>query len=138
MAAEYKSLWDHMRPGELSTTTLRTRDQAFIPDDPANRDFQELAAWLEDGNTPDPPDPLPQPGPPTPDANARLDAGIEAARLASEQADQMAQGARSTRDDDGPVTQGQLAALQQQVNKIEMAVTAMLMAQAGPLPRREA
>lgn len=35
-------------------TVLRRADNAHIPDDPANRDYQEYVAWLEAGNTPDP------------------------------------------------------------------------------------
>ena len=43
------------------TTILRTSDGAFIPPDPANRDFAAYLAWLEAGNTPDP-----APEPPAP------------------------------------------------------------------------
>lgn len=67
MAAEYQYLWDAMKPGEYSTTTiLRTVDSAHIPNDPANRDYQGFCVWLEDGNVPDPPDPPPEPPPPEP------------------------------------------------------------------------
>jgi hypothetical protein len=44
-------------------TVLRVRDQAFVPFDPANRDFAEYTAWLAEGNEPDP-----APAPHTPTA----------------------------------------------------------------------
>ena len=46
-------------------TILRTADQAFIPDDPANRDYQEYLAWQAAGGVPEPyaapPAPAPEP-----------------------------------------------------------------------------
>jgi ABC-type glycerol-3-phosphate transport system substrate-binding protein len=37
-----------------SETVKRLADNAFIPFDPANRDYQEYLAWLAEGNTPNP------------------------------------------------------------------------------------
>jgi hypothetical protein len=44
-------------------TILRLEDNAYIPLDPANRDFALFTAWLKAGNTPEP---APAPPPPTP------------------------------------------------------------------------
>lgn len=35
-------------------TVLRTSDGAFVPSDPANRDFVAYQAWLAEGNQADP------------------------------------------------------------------------------------
>ena len=41
---------------ESTTTILRLPDQANIPFDPGNTDYQEYLAWLAEGNTPLPAD----------------------------------------------------------------------------------
>jgi len=43
-----------------------------IPFDPANTDYQQYLKWLEEGNTPLPPDPIPEPEPLT--AQQKLEA----------------------------------------------------------------
>ena len=38
--------------GTLSTGIIRTSDNAYIPCDEANSDWQAYLLWLADGNTP--------------------------------------------------------------------------------------
>jgi len=51
---------------------VNTATNAFIPPDPANTDYQQYLKWLEEGNTPLPPDPEPTPEPLT--AQQKLEA----------------------------------------------------------------
>lgn len=46
-----------------SNTIHRLSDNAFIPPDPENTDYQQYLLWLQEGNEPLPPDPIPEPEP---------------------------------------------------------------------------
>ena len=55
MAKKYKKFpldYNGEEPGGI----YRPKDNAGIPNDPNNIDWQEYLAWLEEGNTPDPAD----------------------------------------------------------------------------------
>jgi hypothetical protein len=53
-------------------TIKRLSDNVFIPQDSANTDYQQYLVWLEEGNTPLPPDPIAEPEPLT--AQQKLEA----------------------------------------------------------------
>jgi hypothetical protein len=55
-------------PGMETQTVQRMADNAFIPFDGGNRDYQEYLAWLDAGNTPDP---APEPPASRKDSNNR-------------------------------------------------------------------
>jgi hypothetical protein len=57
----------------------RLSDSAFIPPDPANTDYQQYLLWLQEGNEPLPPDPIPEPESLTPQQK------LEAAGLSIEE-----------------------------------------------------
>ena len=40
--------------GQNPSVVVRLSDNAFIPFDPANTDYQQYLAWLEAGNQPEP------------------------------------------------------------------------------------
>jgi hypothetical protein len=55
----YQQLNETMANGTVIGTAeciKRLADNAFIPFDPANTDFQEYQRWLSEGNEPLPPD----------------------------------------------------------------------------------
>jgi hypothetical protein len=55
-------------------TVIRTADGAFVPNDPANRDWIEYQDWLADGGVPDPyVEPEPVPPEPQPEAAVLYD-----------------------------------------------------------------
>ena len=50
----YKQIYDIVRQQINTNAILRVDDNAFIPFDPANTDYQQYLAWLEAGNQPEP------------------------------------------------------------------------------------
>jgi hypothetical protein len=68
----YTQVWDHMNNKPHESLIQREADGAFVPFDEANVDYQDYLAWLDDGNTPNPPPAIPTPpieAPPPPDIN---------------------------------------------------------------------
>jgi len=55
-----------------NTRILKIVEKTIIPFDPANTDYQQYLLWIEEGNTPLPPDPIPEPEPLT--AQQKLEA----------------------------------------------------------------
>ena len=49
----YKLLNDYLNGGQAQVIK-RLSDNAFIPSDEANTDYQEYLKWLAEGNTPEP------------------------------------------------------------------------------------
>ena len=52
----YKQIFDIVRQQVQQNAILRVTDNAFIPFDPANTDYQSYLKWVAEGNTPTPAD----------------------------------------------------------------------------------
>jgi len=52
----YKQIFDIVRQQVQQNAILRVTDNAFIPFDPANTDYQAYLKWVAEGNTPQPAD----------------------------------------------------------------------------------
>jgi len=58
----YKYVKDLTTQQNSTTVVRRTTDDACIPFDPANTDYQEYLRWLDLGNTPEPADTITEEG----------------------------------------------------------------------------
>lgn len=47
------SLYDSYTEELTGTAIVRLEDNAWIPKDPANKDYQEYLQWCSEGNTPE-------------------------------------------------------------------------------------
>ena len=52
----YKQIFNVVKNQINTNAILRVDDNAFIPFDPANKDYQAYLKWIEDGNVPTPAD----------------------------------------------------------------------------------
>lgn len=52
----YREVLD--QSGNIRTDVILKQEHTWVPNDPANRDWQEYQAWLAQGNQPEPADPI--------------------------------------------------------------------------------
>jgi hypothetical protein len=57
MIMTYTQVWDRMTNAVSDKLILRDEDQAWIPSDLDNKDYQAYLKWLKVGNTPNPYEP---------------------------------------------------------------------------------
>lgn len=53
-------VWDHTKNAVSTEVIYREDDQAWIPTDPANVDYQAYLRWVDEGNQPEPPKNVPK------------------------------------------------------------------------------
>jgi hypothetical protein len=85
---------------------VRDEDQAYIPNDPANRDYQAYQAWLVEGNEPNP-----APGIPTPPIEENIPTIEELAQTTYDQEQRI------------QALEGQMSALQADMKKVSERLT---------------
>jgi hypothetical protein len=59
MNSGYTQVWSYITNSIDPNIIIRNSDNAFIPNDPGNIDWQAYQTWLAQGNTPDPPPNMP-------------------------------------------------------------------------------